>query len=322
MTNDLTDPPRTEEAVRRPFRRRAALIALGVVAAGAVVLARLDQAPAPSATQLSAFTVSPPAGVTVTYRADGGELLSDGSMILPLDAYDAYATASDEHAVFEAATHIEQSCMHAQGLTLPTGWGGNYLPTPAPPLIYYGVNTMTDARQFGYRMPGSASAPSAQPEVPQTVVHAFNGCAGKAYLMLDITQANDAGSTLENLRSHTLDQVFADPRLRDANAAWSTCMKAAGYDYPNPLAPQHDRSLLGRGLPVPKGATLPPPSPYEKHAAETDVTCKAKTDYLQTFTMLWAGYQRQAITKSTAQLGHVLSDWSTVLQLARAHQTP
>ncbi|MEY9940521.1 hypothetical protein [Streptacidiphilus sp. MAP5-3] len=323
MQTDSTRPPRKEGAVRQPLRRKAALIGLAVIAAGAVALARLNQAPVPPAAQLSAFTVTPPSGVTVTYRTSGADLLSDGSMILPLDAYDAYATAGDENLVFKAATQIEQSCMHAQGLTLPTGWGGNYLPTPTPPLVYYGVSTMADAEQFGYRMPDAGSGSGTQPAVPQAVVNAFHGCAGKAYTALDITAANDAGNALENLRSNTLDQVFADPRLRAANTAWSACMKQAGYTYPNPLAPQHDRSLLGRGLPVPKGATLPPPSPYEKHAAETDVTCKTRTQYLQTFTTLWATYQHQTINNNnTAQLQHILSEWTTVLQLARAHQTP
>ncbi|REH46221.1 hypothetical protein BCF44_107354 [Kutzneria buriramensis] len=79
-------------------------------------------------------------------------------------------------------------------------------------------------------------------------------------------------------------------------------MRTKGYAYPGPLAPARDRTLLGRGLPVPAGAELPPPSPAEKDAAVSDVRCKLTVGYLRTCAVAAAGYQRRLIEREGQRL--------------------
>lgn len=256
--------------------------------------------------------------------AAGAQVLSDGSMILPLDRYDAYAAPGNEQLVFEAATALERRCMRAKGFELPAGYGGKYLPTAPPPMVYYGVAILADARRFGYRAPGLAgTTPPAGPAVSSGVLTAFGGdrtspgCAEQAYTALRIAEADDAYGALQRLRSEALAAVYADPRLHAADSAWSACMRRAGLDYPDPLAPGRDRTLLGRGLPIPKGATLPPPSPAEKQVATIDVGCKDVTHYLPTFAQLSASHQQLVIAHNTGLLQRALAEWATVLRQAR-----
>ncbi|MBC3844508.1 hypothetical protein GXW82_43290 [Streptacidiphilus sp. 4-A2] len=215
--------------------------------------------------------------------------------------------------------------MHGKGQALPAGWGGNYLPTVLPPLVYFGVATLADARSYGYRLPEPDPTTTAHaPTVPQNVLTAFygtpsdtsTGCLHQAVVTLNIDQATEAYSFVQTLRLQAITQTRQDSGLKAANTAWSTCMKAAGYDYPNPLTASQDKTLLGRGLPTPPGAALPPPSPIEKHVATIDVTCKQKTDYEQTYTRILAGHQRQLIEANTAGLQHVLTEWQDVLHEA------
>jgi hypothetical protein len=272
------------------------------------------------------LTTDPDApGLSVVYRNGGAELLSDGSMILPLDAYDGYATGPNRTHVFNAATEVEQACMRGKGVALPAGYGGNYLPTAIPPLDYFGVATLADAKTYGYRLPEPAPKDSpAQP--PKAVLAAFygtsangtDGCAHQGAVALDIDQATDAYGFVQTLRMQALSQAHQDGAVRAADAAWSSCMRTAGFDYANPLAAADDKTLLGRGLPVPAGAELPPPSPIEKHVATIDVTCKQGVGYEQTFTRVLAADQRALITSHAPQLQRVLQEWQDVLRKAAA----
>jgi hypothetical protein len=305
-----------------PHLKRNGLAALGItLALGACLLAgRLpDDAPPPQAA--STFMITSPPGTTVTYRGGGLSLLSDGLMILPLDGYDAYAEFSNEELVYRAATSVEQSCMRTQGFALPAGYGGLFLPSGNPPLAQYGVASMAEAKEYGYRLPGSTvSSPS--PAVPQKVLEAFYGtknsagCAGRAYTTLDIAASNDAYAYVQQLRSQALADVYSDKRVIAANTAWSACMASSGYHYANPLDPARDRGLLGRGLPVPRGASIPPPSPAEKAVAVADVTCKQRVGYLATFGRVTALYQERLISANSAKLQQALREWQVVLNNA------
>ncbi|TDT97434.1 hypothetical protein EDD99_5567 [Streptomyces sp. 846.5] len=312
--------PRASTGTRLPRPQGRVVLAVVATTALAVLgLTRLAQSSSGSDPGLAALTIKPPTGVTVVYRNSGAEVLSNGSMILPLDGYNAYSDPAEERLVFEAATRVEQACMRAKGFALPTGYGGKYLPVLPPPLVFYGVASMADARQFGYRVPDRATAATAQ--VSASVMAAFagdaahpGGCAGQAYSHLAVAQAADAYATQQGLFSQALTAVRKDAGLRAADAAWSTCMKRSGLTYPDPLAPANDMTLLGRGLPTPKGAALPPPSTAEKHVAMTDVTCKDKVHYLATYADVLAAAQRRIIKENSALLHHVLAEWNDVLQ--------
>jgi hypothetical protein len=72
--------------------------------------------------------------------------------------------------------------------------------------------------------------------------------------------------------------------------------------------------LLGRGLEAAHGDALPPPSPAEEAAATSDVRCKQKTGYINTFAVVWAGYQEQVIQRDEGGLAVALGEWHAMLQ--------
>lgn len=274
---------------------------------------------------MAPFAVTPAdvlPGATAAHRGSGFTLLSDGSMILPLDGYDAYAIGADERLVYRAATAVEQFCMRAKGVALPAGYGRRYLPAEVPSQALYGVADLRDAATYGYRIPGSDTPGStaAGTRIPGKVPAAFygsrngaGGCAQQAYTALHIAESQDAFEYVQSLRSQALAGVYQDSLMKAVTAQWSACMKAAGYHYPDPSAPPHDRTLLGRGLPLPEGATLPPPSPLEKKVAAIDVTCK-QNGYLRTFAQIAASRQQRLIAENARRLQQVLPQWRDVLR--------
>jgi len=298
-------------------RHRPELISLLIVCA-AVCLAGCGTPSRPSA---AAFDIRPASGVTVTFHdVNGAEMLSDGTMILPLDHYDAYMVGANEALVFKAATMLEQACMRAKGLTLPNGWGGRYLPTETPPLAIYGVATLTDAATLGYRVPAPPSPDAPAPAVPTNVSTAFDGqpgkpgCAEKAGTALSVSESIDAYGYVQGLRSRALSAVYSDQRVSAATAAWSACMKAHGYSYPDPLTAANDTTLSG-GV---KGGLVRPLGPKEKAAAIADVSCKHSVGYLDTFASVSADYQNQLIAKNSKKLAQCLTEWHDVLSKAAA----
>ncbi|MEV0412592.1 hypothetical protein AB0I68_17735 [Streptomyces sp. NPDC050448] len=128
------------------------------------------------------------------------------------------------------------------------------------------------------------------------------GCEGQARAKVHGQDPQTLFTLLQDYRSEALAAAQGDSRVRAATARWSGCMKDAGFNYPDPLAPGHDRTLLGRGLPTPAGATLPPPSPAEIEVAVADITCKRRTQYLQTVALADAAYQQQIIGKQGQRL--------------------
>ncbi|GAA2014541.1 hypothetical protein GCM10009839_06900 [Catenulispora yoronensis] len=256
------------------------------------------------------------AGLTVQARGPGGaELFSDGSMLLPLDSYDGYGTDVNESLIYRAVTKVEQRCMQAEGLTLPQGWGGNYLPTVLPPLVYFGVATVDDAKTYGYRLPQPVPASAPPSAVPEAVTTAFygkpggdGGCLQQAVATLDIDKAVDAYGEVQTLRMKALDDTHQDPLVKAANAAWSACMKTAGYSYPDPLTASNDKALLGSGS----------PSSAEKQTAAADATCKQHTGYEQTFMSADATHQLGRMASEGSRLDQVLKEWRDVLDKATA----
>ncbi|MFI1165785.1 hypothetical protein ACH4UM_19760 [Streptomyces sp. NPDC020801] len=268
----------------------------------------------------------------IDFKGGGAVIRPDGSMAFPLDAYDS---ADDEAVLARAETALGQQCMRRKGLELPASLKLDKGPEQPAPYVIFGVIDMKTVKVFGYREPSPAVAkpsatpsatPSAKPstgpsaspgtapqadgDIPPAVAQAFFddprkgkvGCEGEARQKLRGAHPESMFMLLQRYRSEALTAAQRDSRVRRATAEWSACMKDSGFPYPNPLAPGHDRTLLGRGLPTPAGASLPPPSPAEIEVAVTDVTCKRRTQYLQTIAMVNAAYQHQIIGKQARHL--------------------
>ena len=273
------------------------------------------------------------AGPTPTYTLSDGQarLLADGSVILPLDAYDGFASTADRTLMETATTHVEQKCMQAKGYQLPAGFGAQFIPDPLSTLSMYGVSTTQEARSFGYRDPdsGDSSTTAAQADIPQAVLAAFQGdadgtggCRAEAFQQLDFAATTADFAFIENLRVEALQDVAANSQFTNVTASWSSCMTKAGYHYANPFQPGRDVSLLSAGAAVPAGDQFAPePTEAEKIAANDDVACKYRTGYLQAFTQLAGQYQEQLITENATRLQQIRTVWTATLSHAREIST-
>ncbi|MFI9254637.1 hypothetical protein [Streptomyces sp. NPDC053069] len=247
----------------------------------------------------------------VDFKGGGAVVRPDGSMSLPLDAY---VPVKDERTIAQAENVLAQQCMRDMGLKLPQALMLANGTRPAAPYVLYGVMDMKAVKAHGYREPSpepqTASGRRADAEITPAVERAYfgdpkngrPGCEGKAREKLGGKNPETLFMLVQQLRSQALSATFHDSRVMATVAKWSACMKESGYRYDSPLAPAHDRRLLGKGLPVPKGATLPPPSPAEIAAAVTDIECKRKARYVQTAALVSAAYQREIIEQRAEQL--------------------
>ncbi|WP_329467095.1 hypothetical protein [Streptomyces sp. NBC_01431] len=248
---------------------------------------------------------------SINFKDGGAVIRPDGSMTLPLDLYDS---ADDKAVIAHAETALAQQCMRSKGFELPPSLVRNTGPQPPAPFVLYGVIDMAGAKSFGYRDPVSFAASTSQPKDSEKITQAVSqayfdnpktgqiGCQGEAHKKLGGDAEMALFVLLQDLRSEALSAAHRDSRVKSVTSKWSACMKSAGFDYPDPAAPAHDRSLLGRGLPTPPGATLPPPSPAEIAVAVADVTCKRQTQYLQTIALVSAAYQQEIIVRQAQRL--------------------
>ncbi|MFF9839374.1 hypothetical protein [Streptomyces sp. NPDC013740] len=248
----------------------------------------------------------------VDFKGGGAVIRPDGSMTLPLDSY---ISPADEMTIIRAENVLAGQCMRGKGMELPSSLLLTTGPEAPAPYVLYGLIDMDTAKVYGYREPSppQRSTGEATPDpgkVAPAVRQAYfgdpktrdGGCEGDARKKLGGPNPKTLLVYVQELRSVTLSATYRDSRVRTAATKWSSCMKRAGYDYPDPLAPGHDRTLLGRGLPVPPGATLPPPSPAEIAAAVTDITCKRRTRYLQTVALVSAAYEQELIEKRALEV--------------------
>lgn len=301
------------------------------IAACAAVLAACGTTVDSGLPQLPAALPTAPGnpGQPVNFHAGDVTIRGDDAWTLPLDSYDS---PSNWHITNTAINKLAQECMVKQGLTTPAAFQLSGQPT-VPLAAIYGVLNMSRARANGYRVlpaTGQAATP-ASPATPSltakanAVSHAYfgdpqhghTGCRAEAANQIGMQKAYDAYSLVQKLRAEARAAAWHDPRVQQANAAWSSCMKAAGYTYPDPTAPARDKTLLGRGLKTPPGAQLPPPSAAEKAAAMADVTCKRKGNYAITVALVIAAYQDALIAHQAATLQHGKEAWRSPVQAAQ-----
>ncbi|MFJ8442772.1 hypothetical protein [Kitasatospora griseola] len=280
--------------------------------------------PEPSIPPLPAVADDP--SKPLDFQAGGAVIRPDGSLILPLDAYDS---TNAQDVLARATTVLAQQCMRGKGLELPAALMEQAASKPPPPSVIYGVLNMDDARAYGYRMPPAPANSPVPPgadssEITEAVTQAYfddrkqnkPGCRSEAQKQLDAENVLNDNVYLQDLRSEARTAAHRDSRVTAVTAKWSACMKAAGFDYPDPTAPAHDRSLLGKGLPTPAGAALPPTSPAEVAVAVADVTCKRQTQYLETVALVTAAYQQEIIEKQAQRLQQGQDHWKQQVQNA------
>ncbi|WP_052391100.1 hypothetical protein [Streptomyces sp. NRRL B-24484] len=114
-----------------------------------------------------------------------------------------------------------------------------------------------------------------------------HGCVGESVKQLTGSVDGRVGDaqTVDDIKFATLKNSQEDARTRAVFAAWSQCMKAGGYDYPDPLAAVGDPRWRQTAL----------PTAHEVQVATADAACRAKYNVVGVWYAVDYAYQEQAI---------------------------
>lgn len=252
----------------------------------------------------------------------GTALPSDApTFSFPIDAYTL--DGADLYTIEEAQDQLANQCMSRFGFP------------PATPSLdrdamvaeqqesedrLYGIDSLTEAKTYGYVPEVYANAKLAKPPTESTawtfvetgsktgsdapspggwkspgkfggLAVPPGGCMGEARTKLwgsPDTQVKD--QLAQDLRDSSFNQSMADPRVQALFAQWSACMAQQGYHYQTPFEPKFNR---------PDNSS---PSATEVNTAVADVTCKHKIDMVEKWNAVNLDYQNQAIEKNQLAL--------------------
>lgn len=219
---------------------------------------------------------------------------------LPLEAY--METYQDTVALDDAERHLETQCLADYGLHVTSPPAGQTPPPKADDSNMprrYGITDRALAEKYGYGLPdgmqhqegtkmpeltkdqievltgrtsirnGPADpAPEKAPSTYQGKEIHQDGCAGWADDQLG-TRDMDF-SLVSQLDGESLTRSQQTPSVRNAIAAWSTCMKGKGYTVGTPYH-------VGDVVPHTDGS----PSKEEIVVAIADIDCKQSTDLVK-----------------------------------------
>lgn len=121
------------------------------------------------------------------------------------------------------------------------------------------------------------------------------GCTGEAFAALGGDGGNAELAQRIDVRSVSL--AAKDARVRDAFAAWSSCMRDRGHIYAMPWDPPNDPRFTG-----------PSPAPDEAAVAVDDVECKDETNVVGTWFAVDAALQAQLIDRHSSEFAQIAAD--------------
>jgi hypothetical protein len=139
---------------------------------------------------------------------------------------------------------------------------------------------------------GTGDTADAAPKAGATVPP--GGCDGQGERQI-YGDVQDLPADPRGLRLEAQDSAQADSRMQQAFATWSTCMRAAGLSYDDPMDAQADSRWADRD-------SAAPPSTEEKQTAAADATCQQKINLAGTYTALQIAYQNRLVTANKTQL--------------------
>lgn len=296
-----------------PVRTAHRKVATVIVLVLAILTAGCDSGQNNGQTHNS-LTIStpPPAGILPAPSID--------ALVFPVDAY--RVSAQENQAILNAVQKLIGKCAATFGVDYPT----DLQPVTAVNDYsrLYGVTDLASARQYGYE-PGPGAATSggstgrgrgpAMSRDAATVISGWpggragdpqhppknltyggkpvpvGGCAGEAKRRLGIgPDDNPQDPTLvRTIADSASHQAEADPRVVAGFQAWSTCMKAAGYNYRTPWDPQD-------------AAWPKPTSANEINTAVADVTCKKKGNLVGIWYGVEVAYEKVLIQRKITGL--------------------
>jgi hypothetical protein len=139
-----------------------------------------------------------------------------------------------------------------------------------------------------------------------------HGCAGEALKALTGSVEGRLGNAqiAEDLKLDTLRRSQDDPRTRAVFAQWSSCMKEAGFDYPDPVAALSD----------PEWPRTPLPGERELRVARADAQCRHRHNVVGVWYAVDQATQEQAVRANAGALAAARA--SVEAQVAAARGLP
>jgi hypothetical protein len=259
-------------------------------------------------------------------------VLDSSRLVLPVEQY--MFTDRDVAVLQQAQAALARSCMRRFGFDWRSATSGVRTGTvnAANTAHRYGLTDPDAAAASGYHHAeqGSgdsgrrtAAAPTTE-EAPVLIGVALDGdTAPKAYRGITIPSGGCLGeATLElsgqsgvlgdgelvtDINVGSYHQSYTDSRVKAAFRRWSACMKAEGYEYPDPTAAPGDDPKFS-------GAT---PSAEEIAIAKSDVACKRQTNLVGIWYAVDRAYQQVATAHKAKALAAVKQHNDA--ELAKAH---
>ncbi|MGY0234816.1 hypothetical protein [Longispora urticae] len=251
----------------------------------------------------------------------GGEPALDASVVATADPnrvdqpLGAYVVNNNTLKMFRRASAlVRDKCMKDFGFQPEFGWQEEAAAEQTDWTTRYGLWKAEDAAAHGYwsttastgkQSFGMPYITEAATGVWQGTVQTYlgkavppGGCNGEAIRAVFGTstppQDDMVGPTLFK---ESLTRARQDSRVVKLSEQWRTCMKTAGFDYPDPMAP-FDAWSTKRGNDK-RNAVI---SAEEKKAASADVACKASTKLFGTTLAADVAYQKVLVDRNVTAL--------------------
>ncbi len=167
----------------------------------------------------------------------------------------------------------------------------------AESLVFDGTNPGEDPPIIATQSPGISAGKKIPPG--DCLGQARTKLYGKAVFSSQFT-------TAQQLSVNAAESAQADPRVAAYILDWATCMKARGFNYPDPYSVS-DIDL-----------NTPAPTPREIQIAIADIECKQQTNLAPRWMTVLVEYEQAAVEKNQLVLNSELKQRKKVVGLAVA----
>ncbi|HEX6344437.1 hypothetical protein [Umezawaea sp.] len=238
-------------------------------------------------------------------------VLAGADLRLPLDEY--LLSPDQLNDLGRARVVLTRECMREAGFDYPPegervdvglrGWNERR----------YGITDEATAAVDGYGVGESAPVGSRTEPTPEERV-ALEGAGGCIERVEDGQRRSRRPGLDRELALRLAGESFTRsreaPRVRAVVEAWSACVRARGFDYPDPLAPSSDARFAG------------PATPDELAVAAADLACKEETNLVGVWFDEERSIQRDLVAANRAALAEVREANAADVEQARRSLGP
>lgn len=286
---------------RKPRVVRQIAVALGVTIAAAAC----------SSDDKADSAAAPPVIGTVP------RLASMEGQALPLEAY---MLQPDQSArILGAREGLVEQCMRRQGFDFsfgtgaPSGGATSAATDKSQSEMRYLIDANA-AASYGYHGPSFSAAEQATPPEPTAAeAQALQGEDGNGGCFAEVdAQLAERGVIIQDpelvadMNKDGMQRSLEDPRVKEAFALWSGCMKERGYAYATPVDASND----------PRWEASEAASPEEIATAVADTECMVANNVAGVWFAVESAYQKREIEANFEKLEEVRKAIDTSMRVA------